>query len=128
MVFLYGFCYFNERAIAYYNGLSCINASELDCCRAKVRKSEPNEVAKGIKADKDKKVALANIDINNYASMNVSNHDFVSAFLKFYCENYVAKDFYVLSDVENQYVKLQQTYSLIIFRFSMCFSLQLGLA
>lgn len=65
--------------------------SELDCCRTKVRKPEQNEAAKGTKADKDKKVALANIDINNYASMYFSNRDFVSAFMTFYCGNMLPK-------------------------------------
>lgn len=37
-------------------------------CRSKAKKPETSEASKVAKAEKDKKVALANIDINNYAS------------------------------------------------------------
>jgi hypothetical protein len=59
-------------AIVMINGSVLVDIREQHCacCRTKSKLTEPkDELARAAKAEKDKKDAMANIDINNYASM-----------------------------------------------------------
>lgn len=81
-----------------------------------MKKPETNtEASKAVKAEKDKKVALANIDINNYASMFiVSNHSVSLSLSEVFVVNIVTERVSLRRKTrenlrETQAVKLHQT-------------------